>query len=75
MSERQELVTVVAMFSLLVLLLRSGAFKTTPKLHSPDTDIDPSRHKHDGTQPLTNYDGNKKGQTDEMVREISAMLR
>ena len=68
MSERQEFITVVAVLIVGIIIARTTGMlgpMVAPNLHhAPDTDIDPSRHRHDGTQPI----GESDAETDSLAR-------
>ena len=74
MSERQEFLTVIAVLIVGVIIARTtgmlGPMTGANLHHAPDTDIDPSRHRHDGTQPIGERDGNKFVGQDEHVAEL-----
>lgn len=74
MSERQELVTVIAVLVVGIIIARTTGFlgpMTGANLHhAPHTDIDPSRHRHDGTQPIGERDGNRYVGEDAHVSEL-----
>ena len=71
--DRAELITVFAVLVVGVIVLRKKGV-LSPMQHTdigqPHSDVDVSRHKHDGSQPIGGMDGNKTIGADEQVVEM-----